>query len=354
MQIVISCGGGGTRLWPLSNQQTPKQFAPILDGESLLAKTYRRLTKKFNSSQIWVTTNQLYRDLVIDILPEDFDSSHVLTEPEKRDTFAAIAAGAAVVAKHTSRQEPLIFLPCDDWLPYESDEDKFNDSLLLIEQALNSDNFDFVTVGIKPAYPNPQLGHLEIDSELSHTAYQEVVPVKSFKEKPDMITAVRFAESGNYFWHKHNPSFTFDSLVRNLKLHMQEAVEVVEKIYTDGEIDPVTYGQLPKTSIDYAMLEKAERIGMIAMDIVWEDIGNWEVVNKYLPGLDTNVKQFEIMGQGNKVKLSDSSRKVAFVGVSNLMLIESPEGILVIDPRYNSETKKVAEYFENLKEEVEK
>jgi mannose-1-phosphate guanylyltransferase len=348
MQIIISCGGGGTRLWPLSTKATPKQFVPILDNESLLTKTYKRLVRKFSPQDIWVITNVAYKGLIRDLLPKDVPDTHILTEPEKRDTFPAIVSAAAVVAHHTSQDEPLIFVPCDDWMK-EDDENEFNEALEKISQSLASGEFDFITVGIKPTFPNPQYGHIEIDPSQREASEVKVVPVRSFKEKPDLETATKFNAAGNYFWHKHNPSFTYRSLITELQRLMPEYLELVTDTYVSGSIDPANFVKLPKIAIDYAILEKVERIGAIVMRINWDDVGSWETVEKYLPtleSLDHNPKQIELAGSGNKVRLHNPERKVAFVGVSNLLLVESADGILIIDPKYSAETKKVSEYFE--------
>ena len=124
-------------------------------------------------------------------------------------------------------------------------------------------------------------------------------------------------------------------------------VEVAETIYQKGKIEPEDYQKIPKTSFDYAISEKTDSLGVISLDLFWEDLGSWEAAEKYLPNLEENQNHFQIAGNNNKVKLSNPNKKVAFVGVSDLILVESEDGLLIINPRSSSEVKKVAEYFEN-------
>jgi len=348
MQIIISAGGGGTRLWPLSTNELPKQFTPLFDNESLLLKTYKRLRKSFEASQIWITTNQKYVEIIQSILPTEFNPEHIISEPQKRDNFAPIISSAAIIAKHTSTAEPLLYVPCDDWLENPTvDDDKFNQALLAIGKALLTKEFDIVTVGIKPAFASTQVGYIQIDSEHQPQVYNKVTKLQTFKEKPNYETAKEYLDSGSYFWHKHNPSFTFESLLKNLQIFWPDIVDLIQKVYTDGFISNEDFSKLPKIAIDPALLEKVQNIGMIGMDVSWNDVGNWEVAHKYLPELASNPNYIQLSGHENKAKTQNPNRKVAFVGVSHLLVVESDEGILIIDPTKSAEVKNVAQYFED-------
>lgn len=342
MQIIISAGGGGTRLWPLSTNSHPKQFIPILDDDSLLEKTYRILSTHFPPEQIWVTTLRDYVDAVKKLLPPTFNRRHILVEPERKDTFAAISAQAAIVSHYTGEAEPLIFVPSDDWIQ-ENEIGLYVRTLQKIGEALVENKFDIITVGIKPTYPSTNYGYIKVAKSDLLQIYEKAVPIISFREKPNEDKAEEFISSGDYLWHKHNPSFTFSKLKHLLQVLDPKSLEILEHFERTGEIVPEQYTKLPKIAFDYAILEQAEKIGVVGMDISWEDIGNWQVVYKNAEGLNQN--QIEIQGTGNKVKLDNPDKKVAFVGVSNLLLVESDEGLLIIDPKFSPEVKKVAEYF---------
>lgn len=347
MQVIINAGGTGTRLWPYSTNSNPKQFVPLIDSESFLTKTYNRLIDDFDSNQIWVNTNVKFQSLVEQNLPEDFNKSHILTEPEKRDSFAAIISHAALVAGSVGVEETLIFLHADHLIS-EKDWSKFNLALKIVSNSLEKCEFEIITAGVKPKFASTQLGYIKISPENKESCYSKVVKVDSFKEKPDLEIANSFVESGNYLWNLGYFSFTYKNLLKNLRILYPEIVEIVEKFRTSGVIDSESYAKLPKIAFDYAIAEKTTSLGVIGIDTEWEDIGNWEIAAKYISELSQNISQVEFAGSGNKVKLLNKNRKVAFVGVSNLLLVESEEGILVIDPTKSAEVKKAAEYFEGL------
>jgi mannose-1-phosphate guanylyltransferase/mannose-6-phosphate isomerase len=342
MQIIISCGGGGTRLWPVSTDQLPKQLIPLLDDESLMLKTYKRIRRNFSAEQIWVTVNEKHLQTVKDILPEEFNSNHIIAEPVKRDTFAAISLASAIIAKETSIDEPLIFIPSDDWIENEDDINKLNKALIKIGENLADKKFEVITVGIKPSSPSTQFGYLEVSGNA--VTEGNVIPVKSFKEKPSLEVAEEYLNSGQFYWHKHNPSLTFNSLIQNIQQHWPELLQTIQNVYNNGEFSLSDFEAFPKLSLDYAILEKSKNIGMIALDISWDDLGTWETVYNYLSKLDGN-NNIELLGDGNKVKLEDPNLKVAFVGVSNLLVVQTKDGLLILDPKYSGEVKNVAEHF---------
>jgi mannose-1-phosphate guanylyltransferase len=348
MQIIINAGGTGTRLWPFSTNKTPKQFVPLVGDSNFLKKTYDRLTSYFKPEQIWINTNINFKDLVIQSLPTDFDPKKILTEPEKRDNFAAIISHAAVLAHTVESNEPLIFIHADH-LIQESDWQKFNLALEKVANSLETKQFEIITAGVTPRSANTQLGYIEIKPENIHESENKAVKVERFKEKPDLQTAKKFVEDGNFLWNLGYFSFTFESLLKNVEKFMPEALPVINSIQKSGVIKPEEYALLPKIAFDYAIAEKTDSLGVISMDIYWEDIGNWHVASQYIPKLSENDHFIEVSGQNNLAKSYLHHRKIAFVGVSNLILLESEEGILVIDSKAAGDVKKVAEYFENIK-----
>jgi mannose-1-phosphate guanylyltransferase len=349
MQIVILCGGGGTRLWPISNDKHPKQLVPIIDDETLLTKIYNVLTAKFSPEQIWVATNEKYKEEVRNILPLELATSHILSEPEKRDNFAAFVAHAAMVSHQTSDNEPIIFVPCDD-LIRPNDVDAYNQAQLDIAISLEKNEFEIITAGIKPLFPNTQYGYVKVDQNNKNTA--GVVAVQSFVEKPTAKVAQEYLNSGNYLWHKCNMSFKFGTLKKILSELYPELHRIALTIETAGNIDPELYSLFPKTSFDKAILEKNNALGIVIMRINWDDIGNWGIVYdniEEVKNIDNQENSHHIQtdGKGNKIKTTTSNRKVAFVGVNNLLVVESEEGLLVIDPTKTDTMKSVAEYFQN-------
>lgn len=348
MQIIIVAGGGGTRLWPLSTNHLPKQFAHIVGEKSSLEKVYEYVSGVFDKDQIWVNTNEKYKDLLSKTLP-NLSEDHMLLEPEKRDTFPALAAQAAKVSHFTGDKEPIIFVTSDEFFDTQESSQKFMNALKKIGETLEKNIYDIITVGIKVTSPNVNYGYIEVEPDHNQNRYDEVVPVARFTEKPEKEKAEEFMNTGNYLWHKMNPSFNFAKMKEMLKEIDPKSLEILLDIEKTGVIDPEKYSQLPKISIDYQIMERTNNIGVIGLDVDdWVDIGNWGIAKKYLPKIEENKFQIEMEGHNNSVKLLDPNRKVAFVGVSDIMLVESEEGILVLNPAQAAQVKKAAEYFENL------
>jgi len=355
MQIIINAGGSGSRLWPLSDALKPKQFVAIIDNEPLLLKTYRRISHAFPAENIWITINVNHLEFVQQLLP-DFPHSHILTEPERRDTFAAVAAHAAVVAAYTSENEPIIFINSDHHIAPKSSILKHNQALTIIQNSLLADQFEIIVAGIHPTFPSPQYGYIEVDAGQAVKASEMVIPVSSFKEKPDVATAQTFLDSGNYFWNFGAFAFTFTNLKKILSSVLPQAISPLESIFKAKKIKLEDFRELPKTSFDYAVLEKTNKLGMVGIQLeVWDDIGSFDTVYNYLPELpvldsaetsSSSHPYVQIAGTGNKVKLKNSNLKVAFVGTSNLLFVQTESGILIVDPKHAKEVKNVSQYFE--------
>ncbi len=350
MQIVINAGGTGTRLWPISTKNNPKQFVELFDNQTLLSKTYSRLRQTFDPRNIWVTVNSSHFSLAKQILPSEFLDHHILAEPEKRDTFAAVVAHSAVVSHFTSDDEPIIFLHADHLtLPEYESSQKQNYAIKIIAQSLLDKQFDLAVIGIQPTFAATQYGYIQIDPKDRGNYLQNVVKVLSFKEKPDKETAEKFLNSGNYLWNFGAFSFCFVRLKKIISNLYPDILPVVENIQKIGKIELEDFRQLPKITFDYAVLEKVKNLGVIGIDFeVWEDIGTWETLSNYLPEVGSHDHHIQFAGHGNKVKTIYPNKKIAFVGVSNLLFVETEEGILIADPTYTSEIRKVTEWSESL------
>jgi mannose-1-phosphate guanylyltransferase len=344
MQIVIVAGGGGTRLWPLSTDQKPKQFVEVIQNKSLLRLTYDRLRLSFEPDQIWIATLPQYVDLVKEQIPFEFIPEHILSEPSKRDTFAAFTSHAAVIAGQTSWDEPLLFIQSDHVLGDRQSELIFNQTLVKVADQLKSkDNqFELIALAVKPNYPSTSYGYFELTKENLEQCFGKVVEVLNFKEKPNKETAEQFLHSGRFLWNVSPSCFNFNNLFKAVQVHQPEAAPILKQFSDTKKIDPDSFEKMVKNSFEYALVEKLNKVGVIGMDILWEDVGNWDVLQNYLPDLGRTGPQLQLAGENNKVKLSDPNRKVALVGVSNLVVVETEEGLLVIDPKYSPLVKDVS------------
>ena len=344
MQIIINAGGTGTRLWPLSTSNKPKQFSAIIDSETLIEKTLKRMIKLTSEENIWISTNVRYSKLLKTILP-NFRSDRVIIEPEKRDTFAAICSNAAVVAGQTSINETIINIQADAYIP-EHETEIYLESLRTIDQAIQNNSYEFMTIGVKPSFANTGLGYVQINENDKLNAFKNPVKVERFTEKPDQETANKFLEEGNYLWHWGTHSFTYKQLIQTLEINSPESISLLNVIQESGEINKEVYNQLPKVAFEYVVTEKIKNLGIIAINVSWDDIGTWQTVYNYLPNLLPDTNHIELAGRGNKIKTNNQNLKVAFVGVSNLLVVQTEDGLLIMNPDNHSEIKQVSNYFD--------
>lgn len=342
MQIIINAGGSGTRLWPLSTKELPKQFAPLIDHQSLLQKTYFRLTQDYSINDIWVTTNKDHIELVNSQLSPNYDINHTLFEPERRDTFAAVIAHSAVVASKTSKDETLIFVSSDHYFDPSIDQSSFVKTLNIVDESIQSNAFPVILPVTKPYFASTAYGYVNSEFQID-----TVTHVKEFKEKPNQLKANKLIESGNYFWNLGYFAFKYTQLQKVVTELYPELESVLNNIYSKGTIEIEDYQQIQKTSFDFAVLEKLTSIGTIDMNLsTWDDIGNFETLGNYIPTLDS-LNHIQVQGSGNKYKSNTpNQRKIAFVGVDNLLLIESDDAIMIVDPTKATNIKEVSQKFD--------
>jgi mannose-1-phosphate guanylyltransferase len=352
MQIVINAGGLGTRLWPLSSNQLPKQFSTLIGDKSLLQTTYYRLLSHFGAENIWVNTNHQFTELVKTQLPE-IPLQNILSEPERRDTFAAVAGHAAVVAGFTGVDENILFVNSDHNIEPHSSVENLVNAFKKIDASLSAGEFGLIIAGIKPTTPSSQFGYIEIGQTSKEKSLISPVKVESFKEKPDLATATQFLKAGNYLWNFGSFAFKYSNLKQILVSVSPHSVDILESFRIQKKILPFGFKSLVKNSFDYEVIEKVDNLGVIAIELeTWEDIGNYEVLLKYLNeaedlSQDCKGNHVEISGSGNRIKVQDKTKNIAFVGVSDLLVVETENGLLIINPQKSGEIKKVSQYFEN-------
>ncbi len=305
---VILAGGAGTRLWPLSSEDHPKQFLQIFDGQSLLQKTWSRLARLIDPELIYVSTNHRYRDQCIDQLPS-LPPQNVISEPARRNTAPAIALCTWTIESQHG-ENVTGFFPSD---PYIADEDEF---VRVLERAYDfAERTDFlVTIGIAATEPRTGYGYLELGEELA----SGITRVREFKEKPARETAEQFLRAGNYLWN--GGMFVWRSGA------FRTASAAVAPWLLDVTLE--SYEVSPATSIDLGLMELAPDVATVRGDFGWSDVGSWAAIAQHVASQSEGV----IIEGGEHVFVhATSGRDVAVVGLSNIAVIESPEGILVID-----------------------
>ena len=257
---VILAGGAGTRLYPLSSDENPKQFLKLFDGKSLLQKTFERLTPIVDPDSIFVSTNARYRGKCVEQL-DDLPDENVITEPSRRNTAPAIALCTFAIEKRLG-ECVVAFLPSDHYI---GDEAGFARTMeRAFDHAASSE--DLVTLGIRPTEPNTGFGYLELGEEIS----PGVVRLRRFTEKPSRSRAEEFVRSGSYAWNAGIFVWRSDVFRRELKRVTPQLAAVSVK----------NYDEMPAISIDYALMEKAAHIATVRGDFGWSDVGSFEALEK--------------------------------------------------------------------------
>jgi mannose-1-phosphate guanylyltransferase len=257
---VILAGGSGTRLRPLSSDENPKQFLRLFEGHSLLQRTWSRLRRILPPESIFVSTNEAYRAKSIEHLPE-MPLENMITEPARRNTGPAIALCTLTIADRMG-DVTVAFLPADHYI---ADEAEF---VRVLDRAFRyaESNDDFVTIGIKAVEPNTEYGYLE----LGQTLEPGVVRLRRFTEKPSRDKAEAFLAAGNYAWNA-------GMFVWRTSVFHKELERVAPEL---ARVTLANYETMPAISIDYAVMEKAERIATLPGDFGWSDVGSFEALER--------------------------------------------------------------------------
>ena len=271
---IIMAGGIGSRFWPLSKDNYPKQFLDILGtGKSFIRSTYERFSPVIPDENFLVVTNQAYKQLVLEHLPM-LKPDQVLCEPARRNTAPCIAY-AAYHIQSCCKEANIVVTPADHLV---TNETEFQRIIRLGFDFLTKHQNALMTIGIKPSRPETGYGYIQVPKQ---DVLPEVVKVEMFKEKPNYETAVKFVAEGNYFWNSGIFLWTLDGIMQAFKQYLPEMVKVFEKgkhlFGTPKEQDFISehFVDCPNISIDYGVMEKSPNTYTIPADFGWSDIGTW-------------------------------------------------------------------------------
>jgi len=351
---VIMAGGTGKRLWPLSREKRPKQVLRLLDGQTLLRRCFDRLLPIFDRRNIIVLTNAGYADLVRENLSElPFDN--VITEPVVRDTAGAIGLAATVLARYDPNATMAVVTADQIIEPAEALQHAIKDALACVEQNPQY----LVTFGIKPTYANTQLGYIKLgESSKCSPSGGTIYALEGFKEKPDEQTARKYFESGRYLWNSGIFVWKAKTILANLAKFLPEAVEPLHNIGLawdsprQEQILAEWFPKLPKISIDYAVMEKAEQVFAIKLDCRWLDLGSFAALADIITSDKNNnivvADSSELLDCRNTIIVTeDTKHLIAAVGLDNVVVAHSPDATLVC---HIDQTSRLKELLDQIKE----
>jgi len=345
---TILCGGAGSRLWPVSRELHPKPFIRLADGQSLLQKAFLRAATLPDVAEILTVTN---RDLLFKTEDEfreinsfKLKTSYVL-EPFGRNTAAAVAAAAVQVAREHGEDAILVVLPADHLI---ADHDGFLQAMK-IAAGLAAQG-ELVTFGVTPDSPETGYGYIEAEGN----------KVLRFVEKPLLEKAQEYLASGRFLWNAGIFCFSAGAMLREMKLYCPDILAASELCITHArhahgegfsqlQLDPANFKQVREDSIDYAVMEKSKRVAVVPCSIGWSDIGSWSALgNLSEPNADGNRVDAEVMLHGVKnCYIRGRDRIVAAVGVHDLIIIDTPDALLIADKACAQDVKHIYAKLKN-------
>ena len=342
MKIIILAGGGGTRLFPLSRDCYPKQFLHVIGDKSLLAQTIERFLGLVEAKDIIIVTNERYIFHVqAELKAIHAQEAHIITEPMGKNTAPAIALAQSYCQDvlECDDDEILFVSPSDHLI---KPIDAFQD---LIRNAQDVAKDNIVTLGIKPT--KPEIGYGYIEAEKNNNLAKKVI---SFKEKPNLNTAKKYIASGNYYWNGGMFMFSMATMQAELTKYMPAIIDITKNGY-QYTVDNFT--NMPDISIDYAVAEKSQKMMMIPMEnIYWNDIGSFDAIAEVLSDKDKNVFKGDILAENCiDTMIIGDSRLIAGIDLENLMIIDTPDVLLIAK---KGESQKVKNIVNKLKQNKRK
>ena len=320
--VVIMAGGSGTRFWPYSRDNKPKQFLDVVGtGRTLLQMTFDRFLEITTADKIWIVSNEKYGEIIHDQLPE-ISKNQVLLEPDKRNTAPCIAYASYKIMKEDPNAT-LVVSPSDHVVFKEKEFER------IINTAVKSASKDqkLLTIGIRPNRPETGYGYIQYHSNPE----SQVKKVKTFTEKPEAELAAKFLESGDFLWNSGIFIWSVDSIIQAFEKYDEELANIFASglpSYSTGEeakFIKQAYSQCKSISIDYAIMEKADNVFVVPGDFGWSDLGSWNALHE-IKKQDKNNNVVE----ANALLYSSSDNYIK-ARKDKVVVVQGAEGMLIAD-----------------------
>jgi len=350
MNIVILCGGGGTRLWPLSRKSSPKQFHRLVNNYSLLQNTINRVSKVTSPEKIFISTNAAFVDEIrfqLNHIPEE----NIIVEPEKRDNAPAIGLSLMHILHRdkNNSKETTVFLPSDHIF---EDEEKFVSLLKQADTFCKHNKDQLVTIGIRPSYPATVYGYIKMKpKELEKGIFE----VDAFVEKPDIKRAEEYANSWEYLWNLGVFAMNTEGFIHLFETHLPSTHKALQAVCDSigtskyEETLGTHYAKTEAISIDYGIVEKTNKIAVLPADnLGWTDVGNWKELKavRQKGHKEDNVTEGNVILEDstNTLIYTQGKRLVAGFGLENMIVVDTEDALLIMPADRAAEVKNVVKH----------
>jgi len=351
MYGVIMAGGVGSRFWPFSSEKRPKQFLNIFGEKPLIRQTFDRLLPIIKQEDIYIVTNAVQKAGLVKLIPE-LNLDNIIVEPIGKNTAPCIGL-AALYIKRIDPDGVMAVMPSDHLI---EDDEKFR-QVLLAGEKLAAESNCLVTIGICPTRPATGYGYIQFNRKIGDIDGIPAYEVKTFAEKPDLKTAKSFLESGDFLWNSGVFLWKTSVILKEIEKSLPELYDSLMEI--DDAIDKPSlhnvikrvYRQIRSISIDYGVMEKAERVCVLKGEFGWKDVGSWEeVYNIMEKDEEGNAVEGDHMLKDVKGCLIYSpSKLVAVIGLENVIVVQSKDATLICHRSRAQEVRDVVEFLRRKK-----
>ncbi|MCS6104937.1 mannose-1-phosphate guanylyltransferase [Clostridium botulinum] len=333
---LIMAGGKGTRFWPLSTEEKPKQFLNLIGEETMIQMTVNRVKPIIPIERIFVCTGEKYVDLVREQLPE-LPEKNIIIEPEGRNTAPCIALSSLVIDRYY-KDSTIIVLPSDHLI---QDEDCFRNIAIKSHEFVEENNKAIVTLGMKPNRAEIGYGYIKYNEQITENNDINVFKVDRFVEKPNEETAKKYLADGSYLWNGGMFLWKTSNILSEIQKYSPDTYEAIHKISQINESNlqefiNENYHKTESISIDYAVLEKSKNIYVIPSEFGWDDIGTWKSVERYKK---KDVNNNIIEGNARVIESTsniaiNNGKRVVMIGIDDVMTLETEDSIYIVNKEY--------------------
>jgi len=330
-------GGSGTRFWPLSRENKPKQFLTLFNNKSMIRLTYERCLQITTQEDIYIVTTERQIDLIKEHIPEIKDKQ-IIVEPCSRNTAPCIALSTLYLSQFYDSSETMVILPADHYIPKSND---FKITILKAYQHTNDKNI--ITFGITPTYPATGYGYIETGDAVSEGLFH----VKHFKEKPDLETAKSYLNRGaSIYWNSGIFCSTLASMLNNLEINCPNLLSSAKKALacSDKASRFSVYKEIECCPIDTAVIEMSKEILVSPASFIWSDVGNWNSLSELTTNTDgSNYFNNDHVSVDSYNNYVISDKFVTLLGVDNLIIIDTAETLLVVSKDHVERVKDITD-----------